>query len=111
MCLTGWVTVGNPAGTMHAKVLVTLRPGVLDPAGQAVASSLRQLGFDEVLGVRIGKVLEIELEAATTEDEARARLEQMSERLLANPVIETFEIELDDPEASNPSKGPSHSAP
>jgi phosphoribosylformylglycinamidine synthase len=80
---------------MHAKVLVTLRPGVLDPAGQAVADGLRQLGFGEVLGVRIGKVLEIELDDASG-PEARARLEEMSQKLLANTVIEQFEVELGD---------------
>lgn len=78
---------------MHAKVLVTLRQGVLDPAGQAVATSLNQLGFSKVKGVRIGKVLEVELEDMSEED-ARAQLEQMGKQLLANTVIEDFEVEL-----------------
>ncbi len=78
---------------MQAKVLVTLREGVLDPAGQAVSDSLKQLGFDEVRGVRIGKLLEFELDDMP-EPEARARLEAMGKQLLANPVIEDFEIEL-----------------
>lgn len=80
---------------MRAKVLVTLRDGVLDPAGQAVADGLRQLGFNEVRGVRIGKVLDVELEPGTSSSAARQRLAEMSERLLANPVIEDFRVELD----------------
>ncbi len=78
---------------MQAKVLVTLREGVLDPAGQAVSDSLKQLGFDEVRGVRIGKVIEFELDDMP-EPQARARLEAMGKQLLANPVIEDFEVEL-----------------
>jgi phosphoribosylformylglycinamidine synthase PurS subunit len=78
---------------MLAKVLVTLRPGVLDPAGQAVADSLRHLGFDEVKGARIGKVIEFELED-TSPEEARTRLEEMARKLLANTVIEDFEVEV-----------------
>lgn len=78
---------------MHAKVLVTLRQGVLDPAGQAVAQSLNQLGFASVKGVRIGKVIEVELDDMP-EDEARKKLEAMGQQLLANTVIEDFEVEL-----------------
>ena len=78
---------------MQAKVLVTLREGVLDPAGQAVSDSLKQLGFDEIRGVRIGKVIEVELDDMP-ESQARARLEAMGKQLLANPVIEDFEVEL-----------------
>ncbi|MEQ8278188.1 MAG: phosphoribosylformylglycinamidine synthase subunit PurS [Deltaproteobacteria bacterium] len=78
---------------MHAKVLVTLRQGVLDPAGQAVATSLNQLGFSQVKGVRIGKVLEVELDDMP-EDEARKHLEEMGRQLLANTVIEDFEVEF-----------------
>jgi phosphoribosylformylglycinamidine synthase len=80
---------------MHARVLVTLRRGVLDPAGQAVASALGQLGFEEVRDVRIGKVIELELEDMP-EDAARARLASMGEQLLANTVIEDYRVELDD---------------
>lgn len=79
---------------MHARVLVTLRAGVLDPAGQAVADGLHQLGFTEVAGVRIGKAIDIQLAPGTSEDEARQRLEAMAQKLLANPVIEDFSIEL-----------------
>ncbi len=79
---------------MHAKVLVTLRAGVLDPAGQAVAKSLNQLGFEEVQNVRIGKVLEFEIEEMPKE-KAEERLKAMAEKLLANLVIEDFKIELE----------------
>ena len=83
-----------PAKTeMQARVLVTLRRGVLDPAGQAVRDSLGQLGFGEVQEVRIGKVLEVTLVDMPIE-EARRRLDEMGRKLLANTVIEDFEIEL-----------------
>lgn len=80
---------------MKAKVHVTLKPGVLDPQGKAVAHALVQLGFDGVSGVRQGKVLEIDLAES---DRARARhaVEAMCEKLLANTVIENYAIELDD---------------
>lgn len=78
---------------MQARVLVTLRQGVLDPAGQAVGDSLRQLGFDEVKDVRIGKVIEFEIDDMPLE-QAKARLAEMSQKLLANTVIESFDVEL-----------------
>ncbi len=78
---------------MIAKVLVTLRRGVLDPGGQAVANSLSQLGFHEVRDARIGKVIEFEIDDMPKE-QARERLEQMARQLLANTVIEDFQVEL-----------------
>lgn len=78
---------------MLARVLVTLRKGVLDPAGEAVRDSLTQLGFDEVRAVRMGKFIEIELEDMPLE-EAQRRLEEMGRQLLANTVIEDFRVEL-----------------
>jgi len=78
---------------MHARVLVTLRKGVLDPAGQAVRASLVHLGFGEVKDTRIGKVIEFEIEDMP-EDEAHRRLEAMAKQLLANTVIEDFAVEL-----------------
>ena len=71
-----------------------MRPkeGVLDPQGQAVENSLRQLGF-AVAGARVGRVVEVELEASGPA-EARAQLERMCEQLLANPLIESYEIDL-----------------
>jgi len=78
---------------MQARMIVTLRQGVLDPAGEAVRSSLTQLGFDSVQAVRLGKVIDLDLDE-TSESEARAKLEAMGNKLLANTVIEKFEIEL-----------------
>lgn len=80
---------------MRARVIVTLRRGVLDPAGQAVGNSLRQLGFDEVGDVRLGKVIDLEL-GAVSRAEAEKRVGEMSQKLLANPVIEDFSLELTD---------------
>ena len=74
---------------MKAKVFVTLKPGVLDPQGQAVAKTLRRMGFAEVEGVRIGKFIEVEGAGPI----ARARLEEMCASLLANTVIEDYRIE------------------
>jgi phosphoribosylformylglycinamidine synthase PurS subunit len=78
---------------MKARMIVTLRQGVLDPAGEAVCSSLTQLGFDSVKAVRLGKVIELDLDEISKE-EALAKLEAMGNQLLANTVIECFEIEL-----------------
>lgn len=78
---------------MKARVHVTLKPGVLDPQGEAVRHSLGTLGFDGIGKVRQGKVIELEL-AETDEAQARARVEQMCEKLLANTVIENYAIEL-----------------
>ena len=78
---------------MRATVLVRPKPGILDPQGQAVESSLRQLGFP-VGGARVGRVVDLEIDAAD-EVAARAELERMCEQLLANPLIESFEIEVE----------------
>ena len=80
---------------MKATVLVRPKEGILDPQGQAVASSLRQLGF-AVDEARVGRVVDLEVET-TDPTEARAELQRMCEQLLANPLIESFEIEV--PEA------------
>ena len=77
---------------MRATVLVRPKAGILDPQGQAVESSLRQLGFP-VEEARVGRVVDVRLDAAN-EDEARAQLAEMCEQLLANPLIESYEIEL-----------------
>jgi phosphoribosylformylglycinamidine synthase PurS subunit len=77
---------------VRATVLVRPKHGILDPQGQAVANSLRQLGF-AVDEARVGRVVDLEVEAADPA-EARAQLERMCEQLLANPLIESFEIEV-----------------
>ncbi len=79
---------------MRATVLVRPKQGILDPQGDAVQRSLRKLGFD-VSAVRVGRVIDIELEAADA-DQARARVGGMCADLLANSLIESFEIQVDD---------------
>ena len=73
-------------------MLVRPKAGILDPQGQAVESSLRQLGF-AVADARVGRVVDLELDAADPEA-ARTEVELMCRRLLANPLIESYEIEL-----------------
>jgi phosphoribosylformylglycinamidine synthase len=73
-------------------VVVRPKPGILDPQGEAVQGSLRQLGFG-VLEARIGRVIDLELENGDRE-RARAELERMCDQLLANPLIESYEIEV-----------------
>jgi phosphoribosylformylglycinamidine synthase len=77
---------------MRATVLVRPKTGILDPQGAAVGSSLRQLGFP-VEGARVGRVIDVDVEAGST-DEAHAAVERMCEQLLANPLIESYEIEV-----------------
>jgi phosphoribosylformylglycinamidine synthase PurS subunit len=77
---------------MKATVLVRPKPGILDPQGEAVLGSLQQLGF-AVDGARVGRVVDLELRDGDSE-QARAELERMCEQLLANPLIESYEIEL-----------------
>ena len=78
---------------MKATVLVRLKSEVLDPQGDAVARALGKLGFEGVKGVRIGKLIEIDLGDAAPAD-AKARLEKMADEMLANPVIEDFEVNV-----------------
>jgi phosphoribosylformylglycinamidine synthase PurS subunit len=78
---------------MRATVVVRPKEGVLDPQGEAVLGALRHLGFD-VSEVRIGRVVDVDLEARDAAD-ARAEVERMCEQLIANPLIESFEIEVD----------------
>ena len=73
------------------EVLVSLRPGLLDPQGKAVEGSLPAMGWTNVTGVRVGKHVELTVDAET-EQEARAQVEEMARRLLSNPVIEDFRI-------------------
>jgi phosphoribosylformylglycinamidine synthase subunit PurS len=78
---------------VKATVLVRPKPGILDPQGEAVQSSLRHLGFP-VDSARVGRVVDLELEA-TEPAAAREEVERMCRQLLANPLIESFEIELE----------------
>ena len=78
---------------MRARVHVTLKPGVLDPQGEAVRHALGSLGFEGVGEVRMGKVIEIEIDQPDP-GAARAQVDAMCARLLANTVIEDYEVEI-----------------
>ncbi|MDD5087461.1 MAG: phosphoribosylformylglycinamidine synthase subunit PurS [bacterium] len=78
---------------MKAKVLVTYKPGVLDPQGQTICEFLRNRGESRVCDVRIGKLVEFELEDMPRE-KAERMLDDIGHTLLANPVIETYEVVL-----------------
>jgi len=78
---------------MKARVHVTLKSGVLDPQGTAIGHALHSLGFSGVHDVRQGKVIELELEESDPK-KARATVESMCNKLLANPVIENYTIEI-----------------
>ena len=78
---------------MKVRILVTRREGVLDPEGRALVSALRDLGHGAVADVRTGKLLLLELDAPSAES-ARTQAAEMCEKLLANPVIESYAIEI-----------------
>ncbi|MGI5911877.1 MAG: phosphoribosylformylglycinamidine synthase subunit PurS [Syntrophomonadaceae bacterium] len=78
---------------MKASIYVTLKEGVLDPQGEAVKKSLNVLGHDNVNEVRIGKYIEVWFDGSDS-DKAVRQLQEMSDKLLANPVIENFRVEL-----------------
>ena len=82
---------------MKATIYISLKNGVLDPQGKAIENALGQLGFDGVENVRQGKMIELEL-ADTDADQARDRLQDMCEKLLANTVIENYDIRFNDTE-------------
>ncbi len=77
----------------RAKIFVTLRPSVLDPAGVAVQSGLKQMGYNNVEQVRIGKYIEVTL-ISPDESSARRNLDQICDQMLANPVIENYRFDL-----------------
>ena len=79
---------------MRVRVVITPKPGVLDPEGRAVQHALQELGYADVSEVRTGKVIDLEL---ATDDPERARTlaVEMCEKLLANPVIETYSLEVE----------------
>jgi phosphoribosylformylglycinamidine synthase len=78
---------------MRVKVFVSLKSGVLDPQGKAIERSLHTLGYPEVRDVRMGKYLELEIEAESRAG-AEARMREMCDKLLANPVIEDYRFEI-----------------
>jgi phosphoribosylformylglycinamidine synthase PurS subunit len=80
---------------MKATVIVRVKPEVLDPQGDAVRRALDKLGFEGVKGVRIGKIVELDIDDAHAKTQGlEQRLERMADELLANPVIEDFEVKL-----------------
>jgi phosphoribosylformylglycinamidine synthase len=79
---------------LKARVIVRLRPGVLDPQGTTIRRALEGLGFPEVRDLRVGKILEMTLDESDP-GRARARLDEMCRKLLANPVVEDYSCELE----------------
>lgn len=83
-------------GSLKARVFVTLKPSVFDPQGKTIADALHSLGYGAVQDVRQGKYFELEVNAASA-GEARDLAAEVAHRLLANPVIESYRIEVDQP--------------
>ena len=80
---------------MKVRVLIRLKPGILDVQGAAVTRALAGLGFADVTDLRVGKVVEIDV-PATTAEAARSRVDEMCRKLLANPILEDYTIEIAD---------------
>ena len=80
---------------MHVRIFVSLKNGVLDPQGKSIESSLHTLGYSEVQDVRMGKYLEVNVEAPSRAA-AETRIREMCDKLLANPVIEDYRFEIED---------------
>ncbi|MDG2429148.1 MAG: phosphoribosylformylglycinamidine synthase subunit PurS [Paracoccaceae bacterium] len=78
---------------MKARIKIMLKSGVLDPQGAAIKQALNNIGFESVTGVRQGKVIELEVDGSNT-NEVRSEIENMCNKMLANTVIENFEIEV-----------------
>lgn len=79
---------------MRARVFVTLKPSVFDPQGKTVTDALHTLGYSSVRDVRQGKYFELDIDASTV-DEAKRLASEAADKLLANPVIESYRIEID----------------
>ena len=92
-----WKTKKNPLlyceSELKAKVYISYREGVLDPQGQTIYEVLKQHGHDSVRNIRVGKMIEVELDDMDT-GKANAMLNDISDKMLANPVTETFRVEL-----------------
>ena len=78
---------------MKARIKIMLKNGVLDPQGEAIKHALNNIGFESVTGVRHGKVIELDIEGSD-KNQVRSQIENMCNKMLANTVIENFEIEL-----------------
>jgi phosphoribosylformylglycinamidine synthase len=79
---------------MRARVFVTLKPSVFDPQGRTIAEALHSMGYTAVADVRQGKYFEIDVDAASPDD-ARTVVSEVADRLLANPVIEAYRVEVE----------------
>jgi phosphoribosylformylglycinamidine synthase len=79
---------------MKVRVLITLKNGVLDPQGKAIEGALHGLGFDGVSGVRQGKLIELDVTGASSAAEAEEKARAMCDKLLANPVMESYTVEV-----------------
>jgi len=79
---------------MKARVYVTLKPSVFDPQGQTIADALHSLGYSDVGDVRQGKFFELDLAAASA-DQARRLASEVADKVLANPVIESYRVEVE----------------
>ena len=78
---------------MKARIKIMLKNGVLDPQGEAIKHALNNIGFESVTGVRQGKVIELDIDGSD-KSQVRSKIENMCNKMLANTVIENFEIEL-----------------
>jgi phosphoribosylformylglycinamidine synthase PurS subunit len=87
----------------RADVVVRLKEGVLDPQGQTILQSARSLGFRDIRSLKVGKQFALELEAGSPAV-AQARLEKLCQKLLTNPVIETYTIKLGHPKSPSPKR-------
>ena len=85
---------GSERTNLKAKVFVTLKPSVFDPQGQTIADALHSMGYGAVGDVRQGKYFELEVTSGSAE-QARALASEVADKLLANPVIESYRIEVD----------------
>ena len=86
---------------MKVRVLIRLKPGILDVQGTAVQRALGGLGFDDLRGLRVGKLIEVDVDAATAA-QARARVDEMCRRLLVNTLLEDYTIEAEEAERLAP---------
>ena len=90
---------------MRVKIFVSLKNGVLDPQGKAIERSLHTLGYPEVQEVRMGKYLELNIEASSSRAAAESRIREMCDKLLANPVIEDYRFEIESDAQSAKERG------
>ncbi len=79
----------------HINVFVTLKPSVMDPQGATVQRALRQMGYPFVTGVRMGKYTELEFDGSINEEQAKSKADEICDKLLANPNIESYRFTLD----------------